>query len=261
MGHVAVVTPRGLEYSIGSMKTRLPANIAVVGFLGFAVACNQKSEENCTKAQTVIRQALAAKQFDGIQQWREYAYKQCADKSVLSQLDQEVVTKQNEVAQQKAQELQAEQQKQQLIALFQQWVSTSRNAPDRSVSGPICEGDPNSEAAKKKERFCNGSRPLNGIPGAAFMVRYWEKDAAEAARYAVRLTSPTKCDALGPNRVIKVIAAPATNGATVNRYYCEFMGGAMNGLQGLASEANNADLFVFSPKYLEHDAAFAAILR
>jgi len=93
------------------------------------------------------------------------------------------------------------------------------------------------------------------------MVRYWEKDAAEAVRYAVRLATPTKCDALGPNRVIKVIAAPATNGATVNRYYCEFVGGGLNGLQGLASEANNADLFVFSPKYLEHDAAFAAILR
>ncbi len=244
-----------------TMKTRLPASIAVLGVLGFAVACSQKNDENCTKAQTVIRQALAAKQFEGIQQWREYAYKQCADKNVLSQLDQEVVTKQNEVAQQKAQEQQAEQQKQQVIGLFQQWVATSRTAPERSVSGPACEGDPNSAAAKTKERFCNGSRALNGVQGAAFMVRYWEKDPAEAARYTVRLATPTKCDALGPNRVIKVIPAPATNGATVNRYYCEFMGGALSGLQGLASEANNADLFVFTPKYLEHDAAFAAILK
>lgn len=243
------------------MKTRLPANIAVFALLGFAVACSQKSEENCTKAGTVIRQALAAKQFEGIQQWREYAYKQCADKNVLSQLDQEIVTKQNEVAQQKAQEQQAEQQRQQMLSLFQQWVSSGRAAPEHSVSDPTCEGDPNSAAAKTKERFCNGSRPLNGVPGTAFMVRYWEKDPAEAARYTVRLATPTKCDALGPNRVIKVIPAPATNGSTVNRYYCEFMGGALNGLQGLASEANNADLFVFTPKYLEHDAAFAAILR
>jgi hypothetical protein len=244
-----------------AMKTRLPANIAVFCFLGFAVACNQKNDENCTKAQTVIHQALAAKQFEGIQQWRDYAYKQCADKSVLSQLDQEIVAKQNEVTQQKAQEQQAEQQKQQLIGLFQQWIATGRNAPERSVSGPVCEGEPNSTAATTKERFCNGSRPLSGVPGAAFMVRYWEKAPAEAARYTVRLATPTKCDALGPNRVIKVIPAPATNGSTVNRYYCEFQGGALNGLQGLASEANNADLFVFTPKYLEHDLAFAAIVR
>jgi len=47
----------------------------------------------------------------------------------------------------------------------------------------------------------------------------------------------------------------------VNRYYCEFMGGALNGMRGLVSEANNADLFVFTPKYLEHDPAFAAVLR
>jgi len=239
----------------------MPASAAVFVFLGFAVACSQKSEENCTKAQTTIRQALAAKAFDGIQQWRDYAYKQCADKAALAQLDQEIVTKQNEVAQQKLQAQQAEQQKQQILNLFLQWVSSGKPAPERSVQGPVCEGDANAEAAKTKERFCNGSRPLNGVPGAAFMVRYWEKEPADAVRFTVRLTTPTKCDALGPNRVIKVIAAPATNGATVNRYYCEFMGGALNGLQALASEANNADMYVFTPKYLEHDRAFAAVLR
>jgi len=243
------------------MKSRLPASIAVLGFLGCAVACSQKNEENCTRAQSVIRQALAAKNFAGITQWRDYAYKQCGDKGILSQLDQEIVSQQAKDAAEKQAALQAEQQKQQTLNLFQQWVAGARNAPDRSVQGPLCEGDEKSEAAIKKERFCNGNRALSGIPGAAFMVRYWEKEPAEAARYTVRLATATKCDALGPNRIIKVIAAPATNGSTVNRYYCEFMGGALNGMQGLASEASNADLFVFTPKYLEHDPAFSAILK
>jgi hypothetical protein len=243
------------------MKSRLRSSIAVLGFLGFAVACSQKNEENCTRAQAVIRQALAAKTFEGITQWRDYAYKQCADKSVLSQLDQEIVSQQAKDAAEKQQAQQAEQQKQQLLNLFQQWVSSARNAPDQSVQGLACEGDENSEAAKTKERYCNGNRPLSGLPGAAFMVRYWEREPAESARYTVRLPTPTKCDALGPNRILKVIAAPATNGSTVNRYYCEFMGGSLSGMQGLASEANNADLFVFTPKYLEHDPAFSAILK
>ncbi len=243
------------------MKSRSPASIAVLGFLGIAVACSQKNEENCTRAQAVIRQALAAKNFAGITQWRDYAYKQCADQSVLSKVDQEIVSTQAKDAAEKLQAQQAEQQKQQLLNLFQQWVAGGRNAPEHSVQGPLCEGDANSEAAKTKERYCNGNRPLSGVPGAAFMVRYWEKEPAESARYAVRLPTPTKCDALGPNRILKVIAAPATNGSTVNRYYCEFMGGALNGLQGLASEANNADLFVFTPKYLAHDPAFSAILK
>jgi hypothetical protein len=256
-----VVRPGGLEYSMESMKSRLSAGLLGFGFLGLAVACSQKSEENCTKAQTVIRQALASKTFEGIGQWREYAYKQCADKNVLAQLDQEIVTQRAQAEAAKQQAAQAEQQKQQLLGLFQQWVASGRAAPDRSVQGPQCEGDENSEAGKKKERFCNGSRPLTGLSGAAFTVRYWEKEPADAVRYTTRLTTPTKCDALGPNRVIKVIAAPATNGSTVNRYYCEFAGGAFNGLQGLVSEANNADVFVFTPKYLEHDAAFAAVLR
>ena len=243
------------------MKSRLPAGLAIFGFLGFAVACSQKSEENCTKAQTVIRQALTAKTFDGIAQWREYAYKQCADKNVLVQLDQEIVTQQAQAEAAKQQALKAEQQKQQLLNLFQQWVASGRNAPDRAVQGPTCEGDENAEAAKKKERFCNGNRALSGLPGAAFMVRYWEKEPADAARYTVRVATPTKCDSLGPNQILKVIGAPATNGSIVNRYYCEFMGGALNGMRGLVSEANNADLFVFTPKYLEHDPAFAAVLR
>jgi hypothetical protein len=243
------------------MKSPLPASIAIFGFLGFAVACSQKSDENCTRAQAVIRQALAAKNFAGISQWRDYAYRQCSDKSVLSQLDQEIVAQQAKDAAEKQQAQQAEQQKQQLLNLFQQWVASARNAPDHSVQAPLCEGDEKSEAAKKKERYCNGNRALSGQPGAAFMVRYWEKEPAETARYTVRLATATKCDALGPNRILKVIAAPATNGSTVNRYYCEFMGGALNGMRGLASEASNADLFVFTPKYVEHDPAFSAILR
>jgi hypothetical protein len=153
------------------MKSRLPASIAVLGFLGCAVACSQKNEENCTRAQSVIRQALAAKNFAGITQWRDYAYKQCGDKGILSQLDQEIVSQQAKDAAEKQAALQAEQQKQQTLNLFQQWVAGARNAPDRSVQGPLCEGDEKSEAAIKKERFCNGNRALSGIPGAAFMVR------------------------------------------------------------------------------------------
>jgi hypothetical protein len=243
------------------MKIQLPLCVAAVGILGLVSACDQKNDENCTKAQTVIRQALAAKTFDGLNQWREYAYKQCADKAALTQLDQEIVTQQAQAAAAKLQAEQAEQQKQQVINLFHQWVTASRAAPERAVSGATCEGDEKSEAGRKKERFCNGSRPLIGVAGSAFLVRYWEKDPAGTARFAVHLNTPTKCDALGANRVLKVIAAPATNGSTVNRYYCEFMGGDLNGLQGLASEANNADLYVFAPKYLEHDPAFAAIVK
>jgi hypothetical protein len=243
------------------MKSRLPASIGFFGFLGLAVACSQKSEENCTRAQTVIRQALAAKNFVSATQWRDYAYKQCADRAALSQLDQEIVAQQAQDQTAKQQAIQAEQQKQQLLSLFQQWVAGGRGAPERSVQGPVCEGDERSEMSKPKERFCNGNRALSGLPGAAFLVRYWEKEPADIARYSVRLSTPTKCDALGPNRILKVIAAPATNGSTVNRYYCEFMGGALNGMQGLASEANNADLYVFTPKYLEHDPAFAAVLK
>src|ERR1039457_3735849 len=115
------------------MKSRVPACVAVLGFLGCAVACSQKSDENCTRAQAVIRQALAAKNFAGITQWRDYAYKQCADKSVLSQLDQEIISRQAKDEAEKHAAQQAEQQKQQTLNLFQQWVASARNAPDHSV--------------------------------------------------------------------------------------------------------------------------------
>lgn len=243
------------------MKFQLSLCASAVSIVALATACSQKDGENCTKAQTVVRQALAAKQFEGLTQWREYAYKHCSDKAALSQLDQEIVTQQNQVAAEKAQAEQAAQQKQQLLGVFGQWVASGRGAPERSVSSPVCEGDDKSEAAKKKERFCNGTRAITGGASSTLNVRYWEKAPAEAVRYSVRVTTPTQCNALGPNRVLKVIAAPATNGSTVNRYYCEFAGGGLNGLFGLVSEANNADIYLFTGKYLEHDPAFAAIVK
>jgi hypothetical protein len=243
------------------MNSQLSASMLVFGSLGLAVACNQGSDEKCTQAQTVIRQALGAKNFDAAMQWREYAYKQCSDKVALRALDAEIVThrSQAEVAKQEA--LHAQQVHQQVLGVFQQWVAASRGAPERAIQNPVCEGDQDSAEAKNKERLCNGTRAISGADDASLSLRYWEKDPAESARYSVRLSLPTNCDPLGPNRIIKVIDAPATNGATVKRYYCEYMGGALNGLQALASEANNADLYVFTPKYLEHDASFAAQLK
>ena len=39
------------------------------------------------------------------------------------------------------------------------------------------------------------------------------------------------------------------------RHHCQIAGGALAGLQAMVSEANNAPVHVFSPKYLEKDAA------
>ncbi|HMA91752.1 MAG TPA: hypothetical protein VKP30_03655 [Polyangiaceae bacterium] len=224
-------------------------------------ACESKDAAKCADAQQTARQALTNKDINLATQWREYAYKQCSDAAQLSALDKEIVDKRAAIEQAARDEAKKKSEQQQLIALFKDWVTQSRTAPERSVANPTCEGGDDDKLKKSKERFCSGARAVTGIDSTSLQVRFWEKTPAETALFSVRLPLPATCADLGSHRIIKSWDLPATQGRTVKRHHCELTDGALNGLQALVTEANSADLRVFTVKYPEQDPALRFQLK
>lgn len=233
----------------------------LLAFSASLVGCNRKDAAKCTQAIATTRQAVAVQDFSSATKWREYAYTQCADSTELGNLDREIVAKQTEVATLAQQKAKAEAQQKQLLQLFKDWVAQAKPAPERSASKPTCESENDKVLVASKERFCAGSRAVTGLDGVSFQVKYWEKTPAEAALFSVRLPQPVTCADLGESRTIKASTLPATDGRTVNRTHCEITGGALTGLEALATEGANAELRVFTAKYREQDPALRMLLR
>ena len=87
-------------------------------------------------------------------------------------------------------------------------------------------------------------------------VRYWEKEPV-AAKFDATLPAPITCEKLGAHRVIRSWNVPNQQ---VKRSHCEITGGVLAGLQAMVSEAHQAPLHIFSPKYVEMAPALKAKL-
>jgi hypothetical protein len=230
----------------------------LLGAVLTSVACNDKSPEKCDQAVSAVRQAVKVEDLALARQWRDYAWKHCADTAALGALDQEVVNTQTAIGQRKVAEEQRAQRKKQLLALFSSWVGQNRSTPARASAAPQCEPpaaaptQPAKAGTESKERWCQGNRDIAG--GGKLSVRYWEAEP-EAAVFRARSEEPVRCDDLGPHTVVRAWEVPASGGRSAKRTHCELTGGALAGLHAVVSEAQNAELQVFSPQYLQRDAS------
>lgn len=226
--------------------------------LSGATGCDSKDAEKCEEALKVSRQSVALDDFALAQQWRERAWKNCADTNSLDALDKEIVAKKTAVEAKKQEETQRKTQNEALLKLFVDWASANRGSPDRASAAPKCDEPPAGAPPPKpadKERFCTGTRSAAEY---TLTARYWDADKT-AFRFTTRPKAPVTCDDLGANRVLKTWAVPAIDGRTVTRTRCELTGGGLSGLQAVVSAANNAEVYVFSLPYLQKDPAMAKI--
>lgn len=230
----------------------------LVALIGAMTGCNGKDEEKCQQAMQTTRQALAAEQFDLARQWRTYTYKQCEDADSLKTIDQEIVSREAEVAKRKAEQEAKKKEHDQVVAAFTEWVGRHRAAPDGAAQNVVCELEQDEKAKKSKERFCTRSRTL-GEGKYTFEVRYWEADP-KAAKFLFQPQLEVGCDKLGTSTTIRQWQVPATNGRTAARTRCSITSGPLSGLQALTTAAAGAKQHVFSPEYLQHDPGFAAQL-
>ncbi|HET9957520.1 MAG TPA: hypothetical protein VFQ61_23635 [Polyangiaceae bacterium] len=224
-------------------------------------ACNKKDPAACEQAQQTIRQALDREQFQAITPWREYAWRQCEDRTALAALDQKIVARQNEVqARNRAAEARRSETAQ-LLRVFLSWVAETRAAPDRATATPVCDppapNDPEKE--KSKQRMCTASRTVQGPSGMRpLSVRYFAAEPT-AARFIINLPDATSCEELGAIKS-KTWQVATTSGSTTARFSCDFTSGPLSGMRAVLSQAVNADLHVFNPTYLDKEPQYRAIL-
>ncbi|MFO7177580.1 MAG: hypothetical protein DIU78_002670 [Pseudomonadota bacterium] len=237
---------------------RIVLSVLLVPTLSLS-ACRGGNAEKCNEALGTTRKAIESNDFTSAQSWREYAWKQCDDRQALEALDRELIDKRNQVAAKEQEAAAKQQEKRELLKVFLSWARDHRNAADRASSAPVC--DPPNPADRKKEeskdRFCTATREAGT---ATLQARYWAAEPA-AVRFTVRLPEPTSCEELGAGAAVKTWQVPATLGRTAERFRCEFTSGPLAGMYAVGSRAVNAELYVFSPAYLEKEPALKATLE
>lgn len=221
-----------------------------------ALGCNAKDAAKCNQGFDVTRQAIKSSDFAVAKQWREYAYKQCDaagdDKQGLSTLDQELSTAEatfkaaaDAAAQRKA-------KNEALLKLFLSWAGQNRAAPDKASSAPVCDPPVDAAAAAKvatsKEQLCTATRTAGE---STLSARYWDADH-KLMRFSTKFPAPVSCQDFGAS-VSKEFDVPAAGGGSVKRSRCSIATGALQGMEVVVSQANNADAYVFEPAYLEKD--------
>jgi hypothetical protein len=224
--------------------------LGVVGLLFALLAlpgCKRKDPEACNSAQSTVRQALGSEDFESAKKWRDYAYKQCADPAQLSALDKEIIDKQSEVTQRKADEDAKKKRTDELVKLFVDWAGQHKADPAGAAVNVVCTpaADPKDEK-KAKEHWCTRDRMAGEFK---LGVTYWEAEP-DTFEFATVAPGPVTCDDLGPNTVIK-------NGHDGALLHCNLTGGALAGLQALILRtAAGTTVSVVSPKYIDKNDAF-----
>jgi hypothetical protein len=237
--------------------------LLLLGATVSALGCSEKDAAKCQDALDGTRKSVAAADQKLIGEWRERAYKYCADTASLSALDKQIVDQTAAAAATAAAEAQRKAQNEGLLKTFTTWAGDNRVAPDHASAAPKCDGDDPTAATPKvestdpkaKERFCTATRAAGTT---ALTARYWEADKT-IVLFTVTPPGPVSCDDIGPNKVLKSWDVPATNGQGAKRTRCELTTGALSGLNVVVSAANNAAVYVFSPTFLTKDAAMKKI--
>ena len=218
-------------------------------------ACKQGDPEKCSQAQTVVRTAVEAGDFASARSWREYAYKQCEDRSSLAALDQSIAQREAAAQAKKTADEQQTRDTNALAKLFFQFVADNRAAPDKASQSPACDPPPAGGSAESKERFCTASRLA---VTHTLEARYWDADHA-AARFTTTLDGEIDCKELA-GAVSKQWDVPAVGGKSAKRTRCD-LSGALQGLTAVVTAAQHAPLYVVSPSYVTHDPGWRAILE
>lgn len=221
--------------------------------------CSGKDTEKCDQALQVARQAVAAENFTAAAEWRTYAYKKCEDTGTLDGLDREISTAQAAVQSREAETALRRKNTRELLKVFLGFVAGHRNSADRASSAPSCDPPAANDRKKEesKERFCVATRAAGAHP---LVVRYWAAEPA-VARFSVKLPGTTSCEELGATNVLKTWSVAAVGGKTTPRSRCEFATGPLAGMHAVLSQAVNADVYVFSPTYLDREPALKPILE
>lgn len=219
--------------------------------------CHKTDPNACSHAMNVARESMKDQNVALARRWRDYAWKQCTDKTALQNLDKELVSDERALVKFKQQVELRKTQSQELLGLFVQWTGDHRASPESASVNVICEqeqprekGAPPPKLPNKQHRFCTRTRAVTG--SFSLQVRYLEDDPS-VAHFSTIAPGDVKCDALGPNKVLKRWPA---------RTECEITGGRLQGLDAVITRAEDGThVEAFSKQYLDQDPMLKNELR
>src|SRR5882724_5672838 len=113
------------------MRTSFGEMLVLVATLS-AFGCSEKDATKCQQALDGTRKSVAAADTALTNQWRERAYKYCADQGSLTALDKEVSVKESAEAAGKAAEAQRLALNAALLKTFVTWAGDNKVAPDHA---------------------------------------------------------------------------------------------------------------------------------
>ncbi|MBX3128599.1 MAG: hypothetical protein KF718_17890 [Polyangiaceae bacterium] len=209
------------------------------------LGCNQKDQGKCDNGKSVTKQAVASEDFALARQWRDYAYKHCADAAALKALDDEIVSKEAEVTSRKAEQQRVAGETTQLVSLFSGWIGQHRADPTRAAVTVSCKGP-----EEGKDRWCSRERSVGGKYNVR--VTYWEAEP-KAHEFFTIAPGEVTCDAFGAATQIS-----EKHGGL--QRFCDLTAGGLSGMQLLIRRAKDGThLNVVSKEYVAKNAAFAAL--
>jgi hypothetical protein len=197
------------------MLRRLAGVPWVLVLIAGATGCQRKNPEKCDEAQKVARQSAEVGDFALVRQWREYAYKHCADRAALEALDREITAKEKAYVTKKAADEAKQKEIDQLVQVFVDWASQHKSNPAGAGGSAPCQGPEDST-----DRWCVRQRSVSGL--YPLTARYWEAEPA-AAQFSLRAPGEVTCDKLGPATVKNTLSGGA-------RTHCDLTGGLLAGM-------------------------------
>lgn len=202
-----------------------------------AAACQPtKDAQKCQEALNNVTRAVQAKQFDGAMQWRDYAYKQCADQTALQAMDKSITDKKAEIAKAEAEEARAKP----LMDVFSKFVAQYKSSAERSATSPLCPEKDQPDAG-----WCTGTRGVGG--GTPIEIRY-QKETPGTFQYTVKGSGSGTCKQLGGQEG-RSWSVTQKLGGVAKRTHCK-----LSGLDSVVSVANGeTTITLASPGFIALD--------
>jgi hypothetical protein len=228
--------------------------------------CEKQDTPACKPALDAVVKATSAKDFELARKLRGPAYKECANRTELKQLDVAIKQGEESALVAKQFELQKSKEGAELLKVFMTFVADNRRAPERASAFRRCEKPAalvqavnavvdvtgGAEIATGAEApaggFCNASRRVGSRQ--VIGIRYWNGDP-DAFRFSITPEVALTCEALSA-QVTKTWTVKVPRGSAVKRHRCE-LSGPLAGLTAVVTESTSGSVHVLGPNYLERD--------
>lgn len=228
---------------------------------------SKKPKRACREAEAPLEHAVGLRDFTAARSLRAAAYAACGPRAELGALDRRIVDGEAELRDREAAEARREQELDDVLRAFFDFVANTRATPERASVRPVCDveaprerqlpdGGATSPVASAPAHFCVAKRSLGGA--YPLEIRY-ERDDPQAFRFSIDVNGAVNCARINGSTE-KSWRVPLPGGGSIVRARCT-LAGPLAGLSAIVSEGTPSSVHVVSKSYGERDATAPGVLE